>query len=205
MRSELTITKKHDSYVKDAVILALIGFAAGAIYFLIRVFIPWEPLVYIYIFSVASSIWVIKQKFLPETYVFKKDGNDFTIWRRGEFVDKQPDEKEFIDLELTEDSLKVNYKNFGMSKIKSSTVFSKDDFGKDALEAITQFIGNNDQFDPAVLKSSADSAAKVSGGKFGNTVFARVTYKPSPVPVTFASYVLLTVTVVCINYYLSLL
>lgn len=205
MKSELTITKKHDSYVRDAVILALIGFVAGAVYFLIRIFIPWEPLVYIYIFSVASSIWIIKQKFLPETYVFKKDENHFTIWRRGEFVDKEPDEKEFIDLELIEDSIKVNYKNFGMSKIKNSMLFSKEDFGKGALDAITQFIENNEQFDPAVLKSNADTDTKISGAKFSNTVFARVSYKPSPVPVTFASYVLLTVTVVCINYYLSLI
>lgn len=202
MKSELVVTKNHSTYLKDAVVLAVIGFAAALIYFGIRMFLRFDALIYVYLFFVSSWVWVIKQKFLPERYVFVKENQQTSIWRRGDFVEKIPDEKEVIDVEMIGNIVQVNYKNFGMSQLKNSVQFKMEDYGKDAIAAIYQFLGKHEEFDPLAVKANVGPDTKVSAFKSENFSFARLTFKPSKLPVTFAAYLVMIGSIVLFTYFI---
>lgn len=88
MSLELSITKKHETYFRDALILAGIGLVASIVFIFIRFIFAWELLALVYIFMVSSIIWKIKQRFMPETYVIKHEGEHLSIWKRGEYDDE---------------------------------------------------------------------------------------------------------------------
>ena len=203
MKQVYRLTKVHDTYIRDGVILAIIGVLAGLLYALLTLLLA-QALAYMYIILCASWLWVFKQRFNPESYVVTKNDDKWFIWNKSEYKDKVPDEKELIAVKQTEQGIMLTIKELGFSNIKRNVELKQEGYGEDALKLLLSFKEATGEFSIEEKAASISAEAGVfTHYKNNQGEYVQSRYKPAKVPVSVFAYVLLLVTIYLANQYIA--
>ena len=140
MSTSFVITKYHKTYYRDALIFGLIGFIAAFVYFILRAFTEIAIGGIGLIIFVFFFIYRLKTKFKPESFEFKPLNDKISVWRRNEFKNDEPYQRQLLSYERTAEGLKINVKELGTSTIKTQFMLSSKDYGEENLGLLSNFL-----------------------------------------------------------------
>lgn len=154
-------------------IYGIIGVFSAFIFYILLAFTGITVGAFGLLIVAYGIIYKIKAQLKPETLEFKTTNNKIFIWRRSEFKDAEPYEREFLGYERIESGIKVVAKELGTSNLKTSFVLEKGEYGEKNLDLLCKYL---DQFNLPEKENPV-----------GHT---KLKYKPRTLPVASFGYII---------------
>lgn len=153
METKFKIVARHETYIRDLVILCALGIISSGVEFIVYAVCELELVAYIYAFFLVTLIWKIKQKFLPVSYRFTLNDNVIHFSQRGQWDSHFPTEViakeyELISSARSKNGVLLKFKEPGCSGLSYELILYNSQFGCKALSMLLRFLQARSSYKP---------------------------------------------------------